>query len=131
MANGPEMQRKGAGALDLSPPRRLRLHSVDCQPNSHVDVIANLAHDDNDTALQAALLASIAAEDQGGACTPALVNDYRGIANPGKTPHSDTSLAARTLQTLALDPPALAAQPSVVDLPPSAAGVLHKCPILH
>eukprot|EP00892_Ulva_mutabilis_P003191 jgi/Ulvmu1/12873/UM098_0061.1 len=126
-----QLQSKGPAVLDLSPPERLNLHSVDTDPAGQVDLTAATSHDDDDATLQAALLASIAAEDHSGACTPALLAQPRQIDTHGRQTHSDTSLAAQTLQTLVLGPSTCVAKPSIIGLAPTAAGAAEFSPPTH
>lgn len=86
----------------LSPP--LHARSAVSHPIAAVDLTAEPYTDDNDKALQAALLASIGEDMQ--VVTPACGVSNRHLTDCVESGlHSDTSLAARTLQTLDLDPP--------------------------
>lgn len=102
----------------------MHLHSVRSRPSSPISLTGNVSYDDNDAALQAALLASIGADEHDSAGTPALMHASRGVGDHVTAPNSDTSLAARTLQTLALDPPVLKAEVGMEQVAPVTAGML-------
>lgn len=120
-------------ATEFSPRSCLHAPSLFSHPIAKVDLTTGPTddHDDDDVALQAALLASIGAESQHQ--TPARVSHgHQAPDDSEKRTQCNTSLAAWTLQTLALDPPCTGAGPSARS-PPTIAGVLDEhvmCPRL-
>lgn len=110
----------------------LHAPSLFSHPITGVDLTTgpNDEHDDDNAALQAALLESIGAGSQHE--TPARVcSGHQAHDHSEKKTQCNTSLAARTLRSLALDPPCTGAE--LLRSPPTIAGVIDehlKCPCL-